>query len=146
MIKVYVKVREIYVPADLTDDKLFETDYAAGINFNKYNDIPVSVTGDNAPKAISSFQTAGLRPILVENITKSSYKTPTPVQKVCLPVIMAGRDLMACAQTGSGKTAAFLLPIIHKLIETQADANPGSPIQKPQCIIICPTRELAKQV
>jgi probable ATP-dependent RNA helicase DDX4 len=140
------KVREIYVPADLTDDKLFETDYAAGINFNKYNDIPVSVTGANAPKAISSFQTAGLRPILVENvITKSSYLTPTPVQKVCLPVIMAGRDLMACAQTGSGKTAAFLLPIIHKLIETQADSNPNSSIQKPQCIIICPTRELAKQ-
>merc|ERR1711915_381318 len=70
----------------------------------------------------------------------------TPVQKNALPIIMSGRDLMACAQTGSGKTAAFLLPIIHKLMETEADAQIGSSSQSPQCIIITPTRELAIQI
>jgi len=53
---------------------------------------------------------------------------------------------MACAQTGSGKTAAFLLPIIHKLMETEADAQSGSSSQSPQCIVITPTRELAIQI
>ena len=72
------------------------------------------MTGDNQPKPIAQFSAAGLRPMLLENVTKSGYGVPTPVQKNAIPIIMAGRDLMACAQTGSGKTAAFLLPIIHK--------------------------------
>ena len=59
---------------------------------------------------------------------------------------MAGRDLMACAQTGSGKTAAFLLPIIHKLIESNADGATGDTSQSPQCVVITPTRELAIQI
>ena len=53
---------------------------------------------------------------------------------------------MACAQTGSGKTAAFLLPIIHKIIEGNADSNAGAEKQTPQCVVITPTRELAIQV
>merc|ERR1719186_1202761 len=64
----------------------------------------------------------------------------TPIQKHCLPTIMAGRDVMACAQTGSGKTAAFLLPIIHKIIEGNADSNAGAEKQTPQCVVITPTR------
>ena len=59
---------------------------------------------------------------------------------------MNGRDLMACAQSGSGKTAAFLLPIIHKIIESNADGNPGASTQTPQCVVITPTRELAIQI
>merc|ERR1719427_1668486 len=59
---------------------------------------------------------------------------------------MAGRDLMACAQTGAGKTAAFLLPIIHKLISTQADAGVGSSAASPQALVVTPTRELALQI
>ena len=80
----------------------------------RYENIPVAVTGENKPKEITQFAAAGLRPLLMENVTKSGYRVPTPVQKNAIPIIMAGRDLMACAQTGSGKTAAFLLPIIHK--------------------------------
>ena len=72
------------------------------------------MTGDNVVQAVTAFENANLRPMLMENITKSGYKVPTPIQKNSIPIIMAGRDLMACAQTGSGKTAAFLIPIIHR--------------------------------
>ena len=109
------KVREIYVPKEeAAASELYGRGISSGINFDKYANIPVSVTGENKLQSISSFTDAGLRPLLMENVTKSSYKVPTPVQKNAIPSIMAGMDLMACAQTGSGKTAAFLLPIIHK--------------------------------
>jgi len=141
------KIREIYVPKEEIDDsKLFESAITSGINFSKFENIPVKVTGENPPAGIKSFSSAGLRPLLLENITKSGYKVPTPVQKLCLPIIMSGRDLMSCAQTGSGKTAAFLLPILHKLMEGQADNHAGEMVQAPQCVVITPTRELAMQI
>jgi probable ATP-dependent RNA helicase DDX4 len=65
------------------------------------------VSGENVPPAIDSFETAGLRPFVLGNVRKSNYSKPTPVQKHALPVIMEGRDLMACAQTGSGKTVSM---------------------------------------
>jgi len=136
------ETKEMYVPkADGDASELYSSGITSGINFAKYDDIPVSTTGDNVPSAIKSFTGAGLRPILVENVTKSGYKKPTPVQKNGIPIVMAGRDMMACAQTGSGKTAAFLLPIIHRMIEADADAGAG-----PQCIVVTPTRELAIQI
>merc|ERR1711981_1182461 len=95
---------------------------------------------------MGEFESMGLRPHLLENITKSGYKRPTPIQKTAIPCIMAKRDLMGCAQTGSGKTAAFLLPIIHKILEDGAESNSGDSPQKPQAIIIAPTRELAVQI
>ena len=133
-----VQIREIYVPKELGDDNLFDQGITSGINFSKYADIPIKVSGENAPPGISSFQSAGLRQILVvhfftllvlinhkkkymfcqDNITKSGYRVPTPVQKMTIPIVMAGRDVMASAPTGSGKTAAFLLPVINKLIES----------------------------
>ena len=93
------ETKEMYVPkADGDASELYSAGIASGINFDKYDSIPVSVTGDNKPSAIKSFTGAGLRPILVENVTKSGYKKPTPVQKNGIPIIMAGRDMMACAQ------------------------------------------------
>jgi probable ATP-dependent RNA helicase DDX4 len=66
------------------------------------------VSGENVLRPIDSFETAGLRPFVLNNVKKSGYTKPTPVQKHALPVIMEGRDLMACAQTGSGKTVSML--------------------------------------
>ena len=109
------KTQESYVPKeDVVAEELYKLGISSGINFGKYENIPVKVTGEGEPTPLTSFSSAGLRPMLMENVTKSGYKVPTPVQKNAIPIIMAGRDLMACAQTGSGKTAAFLLPIIHK--------------------------------
>ncbi|KAH8353675.1 hypothetical protein KR084_012623, partial [Drosophila pseudotakahashii] len=99
-------------------------------------------SGEDVPKAIKNFEDAKLRSIVGENVTKSGYKIPTPIQKVSIPVIAAGRDLMACAQTGSGKTAAFLLPILSKLLDDPQDLEIG----KPQAVIVSPTRELAIQI
>ena len=59
-------------------------------------------------------QLLGLADVVIQNVQKSNYTTPTPVQKYAIPIITEGRDLMACAQTGSGKTAAFLLPILNR--------------------------------
>ena len=82
----------------------------------------------------------------MKNIERSGYSKPTPVQKYALPIIIKGRDLMGCAQTGSGKTAAFLLPLLHNLLqegfETKSDELP----QCPEAIIVAPTRELVIQI
>jgi len=138
--------REIYVPTETADGDLFASGISQGINFEKYEKIKVMCTGENAPAPIKSFDAAGLRSILNDNIKKSGYSNPTPVQKYAMPIIMGKRDLMACAQTGSGKTAAFLLPILHKLLEDGVDSNAGACPQKPQAVIVAPTRELAIQI
>lgn len=142
------KNREIYIPPDEPNDEnyLFGNDVLMGINFDKYDDIEVKVSGENAPLPINSFDTSGLRTILVENIKKSGYRKPTPVQKYAIPIIMAGRDLMACAQTGSGKTAAFVVPIIHSLLENPKDLVKTGTSCEPHVIIISPTRELTSQI
>jgi len=126
-----------------------ELNISPGIDFSNYKNIPVCVTGDNddvKPQQITQFSAAGLCPLLRENVTKSGYKLPTPVQMNAIPIILAGRDLMCCAETGSGKTAAFLLPIIQKLISSQADSGIGSPTACPQALVITPTRKLALQI
>ena len=79
---------------------------AAGLNFDKYDEIAVEATGNNPPKNISAFEECGFFETTMKNIQLCNYKRPTPVQKYAIPIIMAGRDLMACAQTGSGKTVS----------------------------------------
>lgn len=73
-----------------------------GINFNKYEDIPVEATGVQVPEHISSFDDIKLTDIIRENVAMARYDKPTPVQKYAIPIILGGRDLMSCAQTGSG--------------------------------------------
>ena len=138
--------REMYAPKEREVEDLWGNQVRTGINFSKYDSIPVKVLGENKPSPIVNFQTSGLATVLLENIWRAEYTVPTPVQKHGLPIIMAGRDLMASAQTGSGKTAAFLLPIIDRIISTKAPSGVGLSAQAPQAVIITPTRELAIQI
>ena len=86
-----------------------------------------------------NFTDFNLNAKLQEGIDAIGYKTATPVQEQVLPIILAGKDLIASAQTGTGKTAAFLLPIIHKILEAHEDEHIHA-------LIIVPTRELALQI
>ena len=88
-----------------TEEEIFKS-IQEGINFDKYDSIPVEVTGNNAVKPINSFESAQLYKTFLENVIKAHYHKPTPVQKYAIPSILAGRDVMACAQTGSGKTVS----------------------------------------
>ena len=117
--------REIYVPTEVRDEELFsrEATISSGINFSKYANIPMNVDGENAPKGINTFAESGLRQLCKDNVAKSGYEVPTPIQKHAIPAVLAKRDLLACAQTGSGKTAAFLLPIISNLLEAGAESG-----------------------
>jgi len=99
-----------YIPPAPSEDEaeIFKTIHK-GINFDKYEKIPVEVTGTNCPEKIASFDEAGLYEAFLQNVKKSNYDRPTPVQKYSIPIVMSGRDLMACAQTGSGKTVCIYL-------------------------------------
>ena len=101
------KPRENYIPPEPPEDEesIFAT-LQAGINFDKYDEIPVEVTGKGSTdyQPLTSFDSANLYQTLKDNIAKSNYHKPTPIQKYALPIIISGRDVMACAQTGSGKT------------------------------------------
>jgi ATP-dependent RNA helicase RhlE len=91
------------------------------------------------------FDTLGLSADLLRAVADEGYTTPTPVQDEAIPLVLAGRDLLAAAQTGTGKTAAFVLPILERL---RAQANTSfSPARHPvRALILTPTRELAMQV
>ncbi|CAF2899435.1 unnamed protein product [Rotaria sp. Silwood2] len=124
--------------------------HPTGINFELYNDIPVESSHmDHSP--IETFDDCNFGEIIKNNVNLSNYGKPTPVQRYAIPTILLRRDLMACAQTGSGKTAAFLLPILHMIFEEGPVRNPPSNIQNnrkqyPLCLVMAPTRELASQI
>jgi len=95
--------------------------------------------------AVTSFAELGLRPELLRAVEEAGYTTPTPIQTQAIPVILAGKDVMGGAQTGTGKTAGFALPILQKLAP-MANTN-HSPARHPvRALILTPTRELAVQV
>lgn len=103
-------------------DALFQ-DENTGINFDAYDDIPVEATGDSVPEPIATFQEIDFPPALSSNVQRCKYVKPTPVQRYSIPIGLAGRDLMACAQTGSGKTAAFCFPIITNILRSGAQPS-----------------------
>ena len=117
-----------------------------GINFEAYDDIPVEATGQNVPAAINTFDEVELGPALAANVKRCKYNKPTPVQKYSIPIGMAGRDLMACAQTGSGKTAAFCFPIINNILTKGSGPSGRNRKAYPQALILSPTRELSSQI
>ncbi len=97
---------------------------------------------DTAP--LPPFTSLGLAPQLLRAIRDEGYDTPTPIQAGAIPQALENRDILGCAQTGTGKTAAFALPILHRLIEEGVANERGR--HYPRALILCPTRELAGQI
>ncbi|KAL5545597.1 hypothetical protein UlMin_005284 [Ulmus minor] len=119
----------------------------SGINFDAYEDIPVETSGGNVPPPVNTFAEIDLGEALNLNIRRCKYVKPTPVQRHAIPISLAGRDLMACAQTGSGKTAAFCFPIISGIMQDQNTQRPrGTRTVFPLALILSPTRELSSQI
>lgn len=156
-----------YIPPEFDEDN--DITIEAGSNFEKYDKIEVTVSGIELPKNIPSFHKSGLREVLLSNLKKCHYSTPTPIQKYALPIIMDGRDMIASAQTGSGKTvsihkrfkiflfykidihmfmfqAAFILPILNSLLSDPTELIVDTEHCEPQAVIMSPTRELAIQI
>lgn len=88
-----------------------------------------------------SFESLNLRPNLLRVVADCGFSSPTDIQREAIPVALEGRDLMASAQTGTGKTAAFVLPALHRLLTVEPQKGHG-----PRVLVLTPTRELAAQV
>ena len=114
------------------------------------------ILDDNINNKILSFKSIDFHPLLQKNITKMKYDLMTPIQKAIIPYILESKDCLGCAETGSGKTIAFLTPIISLLLkegppkEDEEFLKPNSKYTNscsyPVCLIIVPTRELAEQI
>src|ERR1043165_6761572 len=88
-----------------------------------------------------SFASLGLSAAIVGTVAKLGYEAPTAVQAAVIPAVLAGGDVWASAETGSGKTAAFVLPLLERLSQT----SPGAP-RRVRVLVLAPTRELATQI
>ena len=134
-----------------------------GINFGKYDDIPVETSGRDIPEPVEDFTEENIGALLMANVQRAKFTKPTPVQKYSIPICHAKRDIMACAQTGSGKTAGFLFPTITQMLNNgpaqcvldnkQRGGRGGGgfygssrQISMPSALILAPTRELAVQI
>jgi len=101
----------------------------------------VEITPAADAAAENTFAAIGLHPAILKAVTDSGYTTPTPIQAQAIPEVLAGHDLMASAQTGTGKTAAFILPALQRLSVESTVRSKG-----PRVLVLTPTRELAQQV
>lgn len=115
-------------------------------------ELNVALAAESLPEAPESnasptptFAELGLDPAIMRAIADTGYTTPTPIQAAAIPAVIGGRDLKACAQTGTGKTAAFSLPLLQRLLPHANSST--SPAKHPvRALILTPTRELAVQV
>lgn len=89
------------------------------------------------------FTTLGLSDQLMQGISTAGYSVPTPIQSVAIPAALMGKDIIGCAQTGTGKTAAFVLPMLHRLSNANGVLKPAHHVRG---LVVTPTRELAQQV
>ncbi|CAF3633797.1 unnamed protein product [Rotaria socialis] len=138
--------RFIPPPAPTTENGIFGEAVTRGENFGKYHTAHVQCTPPGKVQPIELYEEANLGTQILSNIRRAQFEEPTAIQRYTIPCIRQQDDIMACAQTGSGKTAAFLLPIISNLLSYNADElaenqNPPAPL----CLIVSPTRELALQ-
>ncbi|APA14500.1 hypothetical protein SS1G_06425 [Sclerotinia sclerotiorum 1980 UF-70] len=106
------------------------------------NDVPVPTEEAEAANGKATFASLGLDARLLQGIAKQNFQSPTLVQSKAIPLTLEGRDILARAKTGSGKTAAYLLPILHSILKRKE----LSPTQCTSALILVPTRELADQV
>jgi ATP-dependent RNA helicase RhlE len=101
-----------------------------------------------AAPGIDRFEQLDLDPALLRALKELAYERPTPIQSRAIPIVLSGKDLLGCAQTGTGKTAAFALPILQRLARQTSRANrPSSEARRPiRALVLAPTRELASQI
>src|ERR1700750_1723987 len=97
-------------------------------------------------EASLSFAELDLAPEVLNAVRDAGYTHPTPIQQQAIPLALAGRDLIGLAQTGTGKTAGFTLPIVHNLITAPLTSDNREPAHRVRVLILTPTRELAAQV
>jgi len=137
-------------PDKRLERELFEKEFQqkTGINFDNYDNIPVETSGNDIPEPIEAYTGETIGTDLIRNVQLCGYTKPTPVQKWSVPIGVKGRDLMACAQTGSGKTAGFLFPIIMNMVANGGSEPPAHARRRvyPEALILAPTRELASQI
>ncbi|KAJ5555042.1 DEAD/DEAH box RNA helicase [Penicillium sp. DV-2018c] len=143
------------------EEQLFRSDYIsrAGDKIDELNSYKVNIESPNEIVAITEWKNLGLHPVMLENVRLCGYAAPTAVQSYAIPAVLANNDLIAIAQTGSGKTGAFLIPILSKLMgKAKKLAAPRPNVAEffdpkvhavraePLVLIVCPTRELATQI
>uniref|UniRef100_A0A0K0D2D4 ATP-dependent RNA helicase n=1 Tax=Angiostrongylus cantonensis TaxID=6313 RepID=A0A0K0D2D4_ANGCA len=132
-------------PEETTIGTLFERDFSNSEYLDKEQDDSVTVDGVQNYTLISSWESSGLNPKLVKTcIEKCNYKHVRPIQAATIPLVLDGYDVMAHAETGGGKTAAFVLPILHQILASgdRKSRRCGSIL----ALVVAPTRELAKQL
>ena len=139
--------KKIKKPRIFTAEELEKQDIVRINILKKQNKISTKcVKGVQIPAAISSFEELfskyNISAQLIENVKEIGYDTPTPIQMQSLPILLSNLSLKACAETGSGKTCAFLLPMVQNIIRD----NETSSTNAIKGLIICPTRELASQI
>ena len=129
---------------DLYGDPNDPSKQHTGINFEKYDDIPVEATGAGVPEPVTTFTNPPLDPVLLENIGYARYTTPTPVQKYSIPIVAAGRDLMACAQVRFSVRMLFYQCMLinhhnRRVLGKPVDScSPSSPPHSPVALALPP--------
>ncbi|XP_035691066.1 probable ATP-dependent RNA helicase DDX52 [Branchiostoma floridae] len=138
-IKASEKKKKKRKKKDLTVNKVEQIKQEKLSEFRRKNRIHVQ--GSDIPAPVTSFQELqgvyGIHPQILTNLQGLGYEEPTPIQMQAIPLMLQRREILACAPTGSGKTAAFILPILHHLREPRRQGF--------RAVVVSPTRELAKQ-
>uniref|UniRef100_A0A1Y1L0B3 RNA helicase n=1 Tax=Photinus pyralis TaxID=7054 RepID=A0A1Y1L0B3_PHOPY len=123
-------------PSKLSNEEREKIVHEQAVNRTR-NQLHINVSGSDIPEPIVSFDQLSIPTDLIVNLKRAGYNEPTTIQKQCITVMLEGRQVLACAPTGSGKTAAFVVPLIHHLKGPQRKGF--------RAVIVCPTRELARQ-
>ncbi|CDK29458.1 unnamed protein product [Kuraishia capsulata CBS 1993] len=108
-------------------------------------DFSISSKGGNIPNPFRSWDETGVNPLILKAIKRLAYDQPTPIQRASIPIGLTGRDVIGIAETGSGKTLSFLIPILNYIMNVP-QLNESNRTDGPYCLVLVPTRELALQI